>query len=415
MKKFSGVVTIVGQAVDQTATSPEDNVNKVTNNNKAATKGQPLDDAGAERLPVVSDATDQVGTEEEDEPVEEERTFRTIARSLEDLPIDSIMHYDSIPDYVTPTEAEHPIINRTTEGIFCLDGWNLVEAARSSGETTILCEVDELDAHSDEELALRKGGVRSMTRGGISIYPETLRVVQHLLSMLMNSDEDLRIYGHGQRRYGHGFIKNREEDVRHILAMRLSRDRDTINLYITHGEYLNPEALQTLVDGKASKKFFEKVQIKKREEVKNLRGRNILSHGRITEAISKFILDEFEKFLPGRGSGENVPTPGPAQPQTEVVQTNDPVSSSVTPDENNDDDDSPASEEETPDPSSEINPDEPVTIETIKTGTLGVSRRLEERVSKDAPLAELESSLQAELQNIMKLLSMITHLNNAGK
>jgi hypothetical protein len=75
---------------------------------------------------------------------------------MEDLPIDSIQHFNLIPDFVIPTVAAQPIIIRTTEGNFCIEGWELVEAARAEGKTSILCEMDELDSHSDEELCLRK-------------------------------------------------------------------------------------------------------------------------------------------------------------------------------------------------------------------------------------------------------------------
>jgi len=373
---------------------------------KSSTEDQQLEGVAEDRLPGVIETA-----AEKDEPEEEETTFKTISRSLEELPLGSIQHFNLIPDFVIPTVAAHPIIIRTTEGNYCIDGWELVEAARSEGKPSILCEVDELNTHSDEEICLRKGGIRSLTRGGISTYPEMIRNTGDLLAMLLSSDEDLRTYGQGERRYGQGFVGNREEDVRHILAMRLGRDRDTVNLYLCHGEYLSSDALQFLIDHEAPKEFFVKVQSKKRIELKNQKGRNNLSTGRITAAISTFMLGEFEKFLANRDAGRTGQTPEPA-PLQPAEPPEDPTPAD---DDDTNDDEYPAAEEDTENPISESTPEEAITIETIKTTTLGVGERLVGYARRDIPLVEIERSLRAELDNIMRLLNQIARLNNSGK
>ena len=377
------------------ATNPENEVTILTNNTEE----------GNERLPVVLAET------------EEEPTFVTTARSLEDIPIKEIIHFTLIPDYVIPTSAVRPVIVRTEKGNFCIEGWPLIEDARSGNRETIVCEVDELNYHDDEELCLLKGGIRTLTRGGICTYAEMIRNTRGLLEMLLSVNDDLYIYGHGEKSYINSLQSNLEEDARYILSLRLGRDRDTINQYLCHGEYLSNEVLQIFIDRKASKEFFIKAQVKKRIEIKNQRGIN-LSNDRITAVISPFMLEAFENFMASREVGVSGQTPTVVAPENENgTQTS---TEDNTPARNNGDDEEinaefATTEGDTADFIPEINPEEPVTIETIKTGALNVSKRLVEHMTKDVQLVEIENSLKAELYNITKLLNLIALLNRAAK
>jgi hypothetical protein len=391
------------RVMDENTTIPE---NTETNPTKTSKEVEEQSQAVMkERLSGVFDEDES----EEEEPEEEERTFKTISRSLEELPTDSIQHFSQIPDFVIPTAAAHPIIIRTTEGNFCIDGWSLVEAAIAEGKTSILSEVDELDSHSNEELCLRKGGIRSLTRGGLTTYPEMIRNAVDLLAMLLSSDDDLRIYGHGQKRYGEGFVNNREEDVRHILAIRLGRDRDTINLYLCHGEYLSSDVLKIFADRRAPKRFFEKTQAKKRIELKNQKGKN-LSIGRITEAISTFMLKEFAAFLVDEENRRRK-TKVATSTETKIDNHTETMKDPVPADDNDDVDDEPEPDKDTP----ELNPEESVTTEKIFRTYDGVSKRIAEDVSKGISIPKMETRLKEELKVITQLLNMIAHLSDTGK
>ena len=119
----------------------------------------------------------------------------------------------------------------------------------------------------------------------------------HLTNHFMSScDGYFRVYGWGGKRFGEGFVNNSEDDIRHLLSLRLGKDRDTINSYFNHGAYLNDEAIKTLIEKKAPKDFFEKVQSKKRIEIKNELSGDNPSIERITKVISEFVLEEFEKL-----------------------------------------------------------------------------------------------------------------------
>ena len=63
--------------------------------------------------------------------------------------------------------------------------------------------------------------------------------------------------------------------------------------------------LDILIKRKATKDFFEKVQTKKRIEIKNELGGDNPSIERITKVISEFVLEEFEKFTADKEDKEN--------------------------------------------------------------------------------------------------------------
>jgi hypothetical protein len=130
------------------------------------------------------------------------------------------------------------------------------------------------------------------------------------------------------------------------------------------------------------------------------------------------MLEAFENFMASREVGVSGQTPTVVAPENENgTQTS---TEDNTPARNNGDDEEinaefATTEGDTADFIPEINPEEPVTIETIKTGALNVSKRLVEHMTKDVQLVEIENSLKAELYNITKLLNLIALLNRAAK
>jgi hypothetical protein len=198
------------------------------------------------------------------EPEQTVSRFATIDRSIEDLPVTSIRHFNLIPDFFHPTSNDKPIVVRTPEGLFCLDGYDLIEEARNAGVETLSCEVDTMAEHSDAELCVRKAAIRSATRGGKGEYLENARNARDLKPILLSSNDSLRDLDHGGRRRGEGFVANPEDDVRHVIALRLGKEKDTVNTYLRHLEYLSDEAIQFFIARGAKKQFFEKAQKQKR-------------------------------------------------------------------------------------------------------------------------------------------------------
>jgi len=371
-------------------------------------------DVAEDRLPGVSGSTTETAASGEEIEV-----VKVIARSLEELPVDSIRHFDSIPDFAIPTDARQPIIARTPEGNFCIEGWSLIEAAQAAGETTIHCEVDDLNTHSDEELCLQKAGIRSLTRGGIFSYAEMLRNTRDLLIMLLNSQEDLRIHSHGR---GEGFVGNREDDARHVLSMRLGKDRDTINTYLCHGEHLTTDLLQSFIERKAPKDFFVKEQSRKRVELKNCISKNF-SRGRIDKAISQFMSEAFEEYLAAKEAQKNgrkrnraaaAETPD-VESASETVATGD-----ITTNDGNDGENGEQEERSATGEAASTGPgldhhDEPLTTDTIKRQALEVAQRIAADLSKDISLAEMKRRLLEEVRVITGILSRIESLSNTEK
>lgn len=337
-------------------------------------------------------------------------------RSIQTIPIKDIILYAVIPDFIIPTSAERPIIVKTPSGNFCIEGSNLINAALAEGESEIVCEVDEMETHSDAEILLRKAGMRSLTRGGAYVYAEMMRNSKNLMQYLMNCSGDLRVHGHGGKRFGEGFTDNKEDDARHILSLRLGKDRDTINSYLNHSMYLTDEALQTLIEKRAPKEFFVKVQAKKRIEIKNELGSDNPSILCLIKVISELILVEFDKFIAEKKDNKKTSIVA-AEAPNEALKV---VDSEPTNDENDDDDEQedptvgdttlPSQSEATP-----VNTGAPITVETIKLQIVEVSRRIVDEVSKQISLADIKKHLSEELLTITKILAQIDKLSGEAK
>ena len=183
---------------------------------------------------------------------------------FEDVPIASIQGIPSLPDYLQKTASQHPILAKTPEGYFCLDGPSLIASARESGRESIRCYVSDLPEHSHEELALRKAAVRERAPGGEPLYAERVRNVRILFEILSKSP-DVRIYRHGGDRRGNSYQEqNTVDNVISVIAERLGKSTTTINKLRSFGEHLDAPTLERLVQEKVTKDFFEKAKVNKR-------------------------------------------------------------------------------------------------------------------------------------------------------
>lgn len=262
---------------------------------------------------------------EPNEPEETESRFATIGRSLEDLAVAEIFHFTLLSDFFHPSSNDRPIIIRDPEGLFCIDGWELVEEARNAGLATISCEVDTLAVHAEEELCLRKAAIRSATRGGKGEYMENARNARDLRLMLLASNDSLQELGHGGQRRGEGFVANSEDNVRHVIAKRLGKDPSTINTYFSHLEYLSDPAVNVFISRGAKKQFFEKAQKQKKILLKTYR-EDESSEEEIIQNVSSLMIALFNRQSESRSGSRRS---RPAATSRETLTFDVPLDSAV--------------------------------------------------------------------------------------
>jgi len=340
--------------------------------------------------------------------------FGTVARIIGDLAIDEIRYYDGIPDYVKPADVERPIVVSTPEGYFCLEAWDLVEAARAAGKSSILCDVDHIAEHSDIELGIRKSASRDKTLGGDAAYMERSRNCNYLYEMLLSSNSNLRVFSHGGRRRGEGFVNNREEDAIHVLTLRLGKkNRDTVNAYRHHIKHLSDDAIRFFIENNATKKFFEDAQRKKKSFLRMLEEKRLDSI-EMTEQVSAFMMDLFAEYHP-KDKAEKKRSQAAA---SRVESVDSVVAECIPPltEEGDDAEDIQSDDIEdgvtSAEPINDVKTDQSITIEIIKTATLDLARRLAENMRTIASVKEIENYLKQETANLLRIMRQVQVLAN---
>jgi plasmid maintenance system antidote protein VapI len=326
--------------------------------------------------------------------------FRVTARAIESILIESIRDIREVTDYQDETEAEMPLVARTPNGDYLMDGRSLVERARAAGETSILCEVDTVAAHDETDLCLRKVAIRSQTRGGRARYAELARNAYKLELLLLSGNSDLRALAHGGRRTGEAFVGDQAKDVRVVLAERLGKSRNTINAYISHAKYISDEVMSQLVQGDKDKEFFEKFGRLKNKLIERLQEQRKTIE-EITREVSALILQCTNEGFPA-------PAPAPTQPQPQTTPVLSIPQEDVSDAEDNEPVDEEIVDEEIPAaPESGENP-----VQSIKRSSLEVSSRLSQRIENANDAAALYTALIQEIQALTAIVAQIAGLAN---
>lgn len=339
--------------------------------------------------------------------------FRVRERSIESLAVNDLQDVPGIDDFIDASEAVMPIVTRTPDGLFIMDGNDRIESAKAAGEASILCEVDTIPSHSMTEVLLRKAGIRSQTRGGRARFAELARNAYKLQQRMMAENSDLRSFAHGGRRSGDDFVGDRTNDVRTVLAERLSKSRNTISSYISYARYISDTVMTHLIQSNQDKAFFEKfAKIKSKIVEKLQEERKTLDE--ITTVVSAAILrcatDGFPEMVKPRPQALVVPS---TPQQAEYESDDEEAQAENTEDEDAQDENT--IEEDKADvlcpvaSESAKNPD-PVT--SIKKYSLEVSARLSERIetAKDAP--DLYLVIIEEIQALNQIASKIVEMAN---
>ncbi|MEJ2285941.1 MAG: hypothetical protein P8X85_20390, partial [Desulfobacterales bacterium] len=171
----------------------------------------------------------------------------------------------------------------------CIDGWDKVESALIQNQPTLTCHVFYLPEYCETEIAIRKVAIRTMPQGGTCSYAELVRNAGILFKMLMASIENPVVFSHGGSRRGASYADNKENNIRTLLASRLGKSPITINKYLNHGEFINDETMQELINADAEKGFFEANQFHKRSLIDRLKTDQIPDDD-ITDTVSQLVL-----------------------------------------------------------------------------------------------------------------------------
>ena len=332
-----------------------------------------------------------------------ENDYATIREAIEEVNVGEIQPFTRIPDYVEETTSVYPTIVMSTNGCWCVDGFNLVEKEKSENQTTVTCRVFHLRHCSDLEIAIRKVATRILTQGGKASYIEIV-VNTHLLhQMFVESMDHPVLYCHGGCRRGVNFLNNREDDIVGVLAYRLGRNRKRVSEYLHHVKYLNEDTKAFLIEKKASKDFFVKAQRKKRVLVKNLKSEGD-SEDAIMTKISEAMHGWHQEYEANRGkiksthlrspSPEQSPAPSAVTPSSSAQNR---LSSPPKPFKHWDGHDSST---EAQDP----------TLDQLQTELKNVIARLTAAFSPDMTPGKMENLLREEITVMVELFTKVKYL-----
>ncbi|HYB21197.1 MAG TPA: hypothetical protein VEH09_09715, partial [Thermodesulfobacteriota bacterium] len=187
--------------------------------------------------------------------------FKTIRESVEELDPKEIRPVPGIPDYREATRSLNPIVVKSPDICYCIDGGEVIQRALVEGRASILCYVSHVSRISELEAAIRKAAIRTFPQGGEACYGEIIRNTGILFDMILASKENPVVFYHGGPRWkGMGASNNGEENVRHVVAARIGKSIVTTDKYLSFREWLNEEAFRVLIEHERDKEFFEKAQ-----------------------------------------------------------------------------------------------------------------------------------------------------------
>jgi len=98
----------------------------------------------------------QVAPGHSNQKKEEKTPYLITDQTIEELDIEKINHFNPGLDYIENTDDLHPSVIETPDGLFCIDGYEVIKQAKEEGKTKITCNVRKLNKHDVAELTLRK-------------------------------------------------------------------------------------------------------------------------------------------------------------------------------------------------------------------------------------------------------------------
>ena len=205
-----------------------------------------------------------------------------------DVPVGDIRTIPDIPDYTTPTLSPRPIVLRTQDDWYCLDGWEKIGAARLEGSRSIKCRVIFKADCTAEDKAFEKVAMRTRTQGGDASHAEKTAATARLAAIYTNNRPDMFTNPHGGIRIPGQHTADAEDNLVGTLSNGLGKRSKTIKKYLNHAEYLNADTLKELAEALVPKSFFEVIQKAKGRIVENLQAIEI-SNEEIATTISRAV------------------------------------------------------------------------------------------------------------------------------
>ncbi|MCK4377780.1 MAG: hypothetical protein KAW01_00465, partial [Deltaproteobacteria bacterium] len=186
--------------------------------------------------------------------------------------------------FTTPSTFKMPLLAKNKGKFFCLSGEEFIHDAISKNQKSLHCVVEDHENDSMIELAFRKVGFRMVPEGGRCSYGEKVRAIKWLRTLIENFSENIITNSHGGDRRSEN-SHNDGDNLADMIGSRLQLDRDTINSYLNYSWYLNNETLNFLAVEKATKRFFEKAHVLKRQLMVKLQAQST-SEEEMTSQIS---------------------------------------------------------------------------------------------------------------------------------
>lgn len=247
----------------------------------------------------------------------ENRPFGLTACDIEDIEIATIKEYHGVPAYLDKTESLYPVIVKTPEGNFLVDGHELLEEAWDAGKDNIKCFVYSMDEHNDAEIALFILEIRTKPQGGSARYAEIIRNVRTCKNKLEQSNDNLIRHSQGGRRRGQAFNEaDKSGNIKIILMASTGRGRSSVGDYLAYSDFIDDNTLSLLAEGikekspenngnivvadcGATKSFFKSIHKKKMASAMMLQAEKV-DDQEIIATISAKVLAAFKEDQTGR-------------------------------------------------------------------------------------------------------------------
>jgi len=317
--------------------------------------------------------------------------------------VNSISHYTKIPDWITESNSELPIVVKNGDVYECIEKWDTVEKAKDEGKLAIECLIIEPEIVTKSEVAIQKAASRIKTLGGEASYPERLKSIRHLLKALIESRDELSLFAHGGCRKGENFDGNDKYDAIALIVNRLGINRKTILAYLAHGRYLDDTLLDDLVKSQktpASRTFFEEISKPKKFKVEEL-SKSGKSEVDITEEISSWVRERFEAISNSAATeraGQESSELGSVAETAEAVQAEQQLAEGL---------DVSQFSHHTP---SDEDGQERQTFESVREEVVQITRRKSEEAEskwKTANRSELIAEVEISIEELQRVLSKL--------
>ena len=207
-----------------------------------------------------------------------------------------IEHYLDIPDYHDASSIDKPLVMEFDNKLLCVEGWSILDAAKTNGKTTIECRIYHIQKYFDIMMALKKTTIRSMTEGGFASYSEMVRNINICVNKLLNESDQFRKYTHGGDHKSAEFKNDEYINVKDILKLIYGkRAKSTLDNYVTHGLHLSIAVMNYLVDQEATAEFYAAFQPHKTDYIKRLQEQN-KTLVEIQDKVSERAKEKFDEF-----------------------------------------------------------------------------------------------------------------------